>query len=850
MRPHGSQSAIEKETGRVRPNYLSGLYGGITTRQARTIARLPGVETAAPIAMLGQILQTVAYPLDVTDLMSDATGPALLRYRTTEHSSRGLATVAGPAGYVYLTDRPMHLDFGSDDLATVERVGGRKVPVCRDISYGDVSSPFDPLSSWTAQCWSRLGGMSGERWPVEDERIVAYLRFTFPVLLAAVDPDAEAALTGVDDAVVRGRYLKHDDAATPSDPDGVEVPVLASSTSLVDQVSTVRIDRLGSATIAGLRAPRGGLSFAQARRLVLKAPGEPVATEQLDADELHQEWLYGSGDIYPRLMFTTSAVSYRPDGPDLAAVPRTSDVSVWRSSLYSNEAFAIVPPAASDTGYRTVTPVPPGETARFLQLSTIGEFDPRKVSTGSALSEVPLETYQVPRAEPADAATRELLSGKPLLPDTNPAGYLQSPPLLLTSMAALPAFTSENSVDYPSDSPIPKAPVSVVRVRVEGVTGADDESRERIRLAAEQIRESTGLDVDVMTGSSPHPTTVHLPATRHGAPALSLTENWVDKGVATVLLEAIDRKSVALFLLILLTSAVSVGISATAAVRARRTQLGVLSCLGWRPGTIVRSVLADLLAVGAVAGMVGALVSVPVGVLLDVDLAWWRALVAVPGAVLVVLVAGIVPALAASRAVPADAVRPAVSTPRRPTRLRGTASMALGYLRRTPGRVVAATLTLALAVASLTMLIGIVAGFHDTVVGSLLGNAVSVQVRGVDIAAGVLVGVLALGSLADILYLDIREQASSYASLQAAGWRDLTLGALIVQQAVLIGLLGALVGAAAGLSVLSRLTPLNTTVWWSTALIAVLAVVLAGGVALLPAASLRRLPTAVLLSEE
>lgn len=857
VRPHGSRSAIERETGQVRPNYLSGIFGGITNAQARTIGSLEGVQTAAPIAMLGEVLETVNFPVDVTSMVA-SDGPTLLRFRTTEHTTRGLASVPGPSGYVYVASKPLALDLNADDLPVVERVGGRSVPVCRDLAQGEASSPFQPIARWSAQCWDPFSGQSGERWPTAPGRYHAALRFTFPVLVAAVDPEAEADLTGLPSAMVSGRYLDDADGPESSGSEDVSVPVLASSRSLVDQVASVNIDRLSNATIDRLRT---GLSLKAARRLVEHATGQRVAARRIDEQRVHRHWLDSTGPggeagvIYPRLLFTTSPVGYRQSGAGLTPLTRKHDDSAWRTSIYTNEPFAAVPAAASDTAFRSITAVPaqldPATgSLHQLKLTTVGEFDPGKISSGPALSEVPLETYHPPSAAPADDRSRRLLRGQELLPDTNPAGYLQSPPLLLTTISSIAAFTNEHSFAYPPGSPTPTAPVSVVRVRVDGVTGADAESRERVRVVAEQIRERTGLDVDIMTGSSPHPTTVQLPATRHHAPQLTVVENWIDKGVATVLMDAIDRKSLALFLLVLATSAVAVGISATASVRARRTQLGVLSCLGWRPWTILRSVLADLLVVGVLAGAAGAVLAAPISLALGVDLQWWRALVALPGAVLIVLAAGLVPAATAARAVPADAVRPAISAVRRPTRLRGTASLARSYLRRTPGRAAAAVSTLALAVASLTILAGIVIGFHDTVVGTLLGNAVSVQVRGVDIAAAVLMTVLALGSLIDILYLDIREQAPSYASLQATGWRDRTLGELIVHQAVLIAAAGAAFGAMAGLATLAWLGSINTTVLLTTIAVTVLAVALGGIAALLPARSLRRLPTAVLLSEE
>ena len=72
--------------------------------------------------------------------------------------------------------------------------------------------------------------------------------------------------------------------------------------------------------------------------------------------------------------------------------------------------------------------------------------------------------------------------------------------------------------------------------------------------------------------------------------------------------------------------------------------------------------------------------------------------------------------------------------------------------------------------AALTLLIGVTLAFRGAVVGSLLGDAVTVQVRGVDyvaVAATVALGVLAV---ADALLISISERApNSPRSARSAG---------------------------------------------------------------------------------
>ncbi len=81
VRPRGAQSQLEAQTGTVQPNFLSGLYGGITLADYRQIQHLPGVEVAAPVAMVGYSLpiQPIAVPLPASAL--SGSGPAAVPLR-------------------------------------------------------------------------------------------------------------------------------------------------------------------------------------------------------------------------------------------------------------------------------------------------------------------------------------------------------------------------------------------------------------------------------------------------------------------------------------------------------------------------------------------------------------------------------------------------------------------------------------------------------------------------------------------------------------------------------------------------------------------------------------------------
>src|SRR4051794_11099135 len=61
VRPRGSKTVLERQQGLVPPNYLSGIFGGITLKQWREVLQMRGVAVAAPIANIGYILP-LGYP--------------------------------------------------------------------------------------------------------------------------------------------------------------------------------------------------------------------------------------------------------------------------------------------------------------------------------------------------------------------------------------------------------------------------------------------------------------------------------------------------------------------------------------------------------------------------------------------------------------------------------------------------------------------------------------------------------------------------------------------------------------------------------------------------------------------
>lgn len=875
VRPKGARTALEEQRGLVRANYLSGTYRGITVPQWEQVKAIPGVEVSAPVAMIGYVRAAGSVRIDITDLLDPNATRQLFRFVPTWSAERGLTTVPDAGTYVYVTKRPVVYPATSTPRndGLVEYVDGT-------VLRYDANCPLRPLevledgSRRTICDMNRLGGSATGLTERERTHLVivqalpdgsfvsqdrgvlggqARLSVNMPwpvtVLMAAVDPEQEDRLVGLRDAVTLGRALQASDGPSIwKDPKwGMaydSAPVLISERPYVDESMRVDVERLSGDVAARLaQADNADQQYAG----VEAAIGVHVASSEhsiADAygDVLDRE-VGGFSLVDAEVVIQSGSPSYdvSADGglrPKAVAV----DEELWRRG--GRGAAYGVPATAGDVAFRPATRAPRG-TQTGIRLERLGTFDPEKLASFSALTQLPLETYFPPQAIGADEPSRQALGGRPLLPSSNPGGYLASPPLVLTTLRAAPTLLGQAGTGGREDF------ISAIRVRVAGVERFDAVTRERVRLVAEEIARITGLEVDVTMGSSATGQTVHLPAGKFGRPDLALREPWTKKGVAALIVRAIDRKSLALSFLVIVVCALFLGVAVAAAARNRRTEFAVLACLGWPARRIGALVVVEVALVGLLAGVVGLALSLPLARLFGLHVPWRHALLAVPVGLGLALVAAALPALRAAGSHPAEAFRAGLAPAKRAAKRISIGRLALGNLRRVPGRSLLGAVSLAVPVCGLTLLVAVTWAFHGTVVGTVLGDAVAVRVRGVDTAAIALTMVMGVIAVADVLFLNLRERAAEVSLLRAAGWHEGVLARLVVWEAIGLGLLGGVVGAGAGLVLTSWLAGMVTA-----QLVTVATLVLAGSLlvavlaSFVPVAMLRRLPMASLLEEE
>jgi putative ABC transport system permease protein len=854
VRPAHAQSREERRHGLIRPGTLTEIPGGITLGQWRRILQLPGIEVAAPIATIGYALPEASTPIDLT-ADRRGKGPALFRVDVTRVTDRGMTRRRDTPLYAFVTDQELLPARPSaptpvDQAPSLDLGGGTTRHVCITGEYDRApQGPYDPINRGGLTCASTRTGQDGDGFgALPRHHVGVHVPTTVPVVIAGIDPVQEERLTGLAGSLVSGRNLRTNDR--PADSFIPRVPVLVSSRPYTDEAVDVSVVRLRRSDALALRR---ATSVGRTRRVLRQARGTQVRRVHISAAAAHRALVQDMttrGRDHPAVTdyWTVSEVALTAAGDVLHPKPAHNGNDVWQSA--ADFGFVPAPLSAKDASYRRMT-VHEGATVAnlgsvFGTISAVGQFDPSRLASGDPERDKVLNLYAAPGLMGADDHSRRLLGGRALLPNGNIAGYLTQPPTVLTNLRSLSQFKSPNY--KPAD---PLAPISVIRVRVAGVHGIDAVSRERVRQAAQEIQQHTHLAVDLVIGSSATDRVVALPGTRGGRPALRLEERWLRKGVAVAILQAVDRKSLALFVLILAVGALFITNATSAAVAARRGELALLACTGWSPSRLFAAALAEVMSIGLLAGVAGAAISLPLSDAAGTSPSLARSALAIPAALMLTLLAGAVPALRAARAHPAGAVRPAVLAARAARSPRTLVGMAFGSVIRTPQRTFIGALSLAVGVTALTVLLTIVVGFKGSVVGSVLGDAVSVQVRTVDLVAVGTVIALSAITICDVLYLNIRERAAELAVLRAVGWSDWHVAALVCLEALWLGVLGAVVGVVFGLAAGSVLTGgLQTASYTTAAASLAMGILITLAASVVPALLTRRLSATELLAAD
>jgi len=775
IRPPDSLTEIEGAQGLVRPNYVSALGGGgITVAQLAAIRQLPSVDVAAPIAISGYAfwrLQGIGVVLPRPKV-----GDPVQVYRISvrETADAGASTypiqvhylVVSSTGWFKVNPRTLRGELTADGI---------------HMTCASTAVTGDEVSCWAPnQCFGDTCG------PAEDPPGYG-LEMLQPVLVAGIDPIAEAKLAGLDRCLVGGRYLDVRDvpqAAPDRDPPGTVLPALVSDRSFIDATMTATLDQA-----------------ADPKPIVRGTDPERVAgwthSGRVDqtVDSLYHQYLAQVGqevDEWPLWSAGDVAYTQEEGGGSLVAASRSADQAVLQRAnfqLFGAGEMLARPPELQDSWFRQIRQHGYTGTAGDRYWSPVGTYNPECLPGFNQLAGgAGLEAYAVPRAKLAD--------GRELLPNRSLAGYLNTPPVILTTLDSAAWLADPSRFSGGAG----KSFISAIRVRISGLDGPAPSAERKLARVAAEIREATGLAVDVVKGSSTKPITVDLPAGRFGRPPMHVMEGWSVKGVAIRFTNAVSLQNLALFALALLAAAVLVGTTTYIAARRRHAEFGVLRALGWPTWRIGGLVVAETALLGIGVGLLTIVVSFAAAAWLPQGVIGLALISAVPLALGIGVVAALPAALATSRSTTISRIaRPSRRRSSRP--IRSVAALGLADMVRTwKVEAFAAAAIIGLSAAVLATLILIVVAFRGELDATVLGTDLAGRVRPFHfVLAGMTVLIASLGG-GQIFSLSYLERRPHLAMLRALGWSRADVRTLIAAQALGIGVCAAILMAGAMLA--------------------------------------------------
>lgn len=806
VRPPDSQTPLERSQGLVRPNFLSSSAGGISMQQLDAVRQVQGVDVAAPIAILGYSYWPAAVPIDLSSLVRSGQNLQVFRLRITASADAGMSTIP-------FTSAPYEVVAPH---GTLHDVGGAEVTTSSTLVFpgGAIDcSSFDPASE---SCWAPniacpgcqfvpffptnlVGNSAGKSSPGWTES------FAQPLLVAAIDPEAEAKLTGVDRCVTQGAYLKS--APLKSQPrqgtfpwPTVSIPALVSTNAFVDETFHVEIDESSQAASllhGGHPDQLGGWA--------------PVLTKEFTAQSVYSTFVGQRSSVFGATLFVRPGdVTYQSTAPDhLVADLQQPNLDVYADAVLGTPLAQQVPSEALDDWFRPLTKATWDNTstnshAALAGWQPVGSYDPSCIPGFNELGAGQLQTYAPPQVS--------LPNGKPLLPSRSAAGYVNTPPLLLTTLQAAQFFS--DPIQYSGG--LGDKFISAIRVRVAGVETPGPASQARLSRVAAQIKATTGLAVDIIRGSSPRAIQVDLPAGKFGRPAVTVTEPWAVKGVAFTFLRAVSSQNLALFGLVLVGAMVLVGETGYISVRRRRREFGVLRGLGWRASSIAWLVELEMLVLGLGTGLVALIAGIPIISRLGMGTSASQLGAVVPLAVLMAALAGLVPALSAGRGSAAAAMEStghaAITHRRPPNGLMGVAWLELRSQWRAEGALGAAAIALGAAILGVVVLISV--AFRGQLDTTVLGTYLAGQVRPFHfVLAGLTLAVGAIAA-AEVVTLSYLERRANLGALRALGWPASAVVRFLATQATILGLAGGLASAVAVTAVGILLRAPYTAIGW------------------------------------
>ena len=156
-------------------------------------------------------------------------GRQLYRATTTWVSENDTARIQEAPTYVYVTPDQVQMQPSTGAVDETLPNGSSAIPCPPEALTG---GPFSYAQQGNAWCWSKADGRGTSTpllSPALGNRPGFGVEWDFPMLIAAIDPQAEAELDGLDHAVTSGQYLP--ETLGPQFQNGAAFPLMATTDS-------------------------------------------------------------------------------------------------------------------------------------------------------------------------------------------------------------------------------------------------------------------------------------------------------------------------------------------------------------------------------------------------------------------------------------------------------------------------------------------------------------------------------------------------------------------------------------------------------------------------------------------
>ncbi|HEU5139621.1 MAG TPA: FtsX-like permease family protein [Bacillales bacterium] len=762
VRPQGSRSVTE-DKHLLEPNYLSGISEGISLDQFDEIKQMKGVEVAAPIAMIGYIRYFIPF-----------------QELNPKHNG------------VYRVHKKWSVDIGprkNVDGGSYYFVVGPWVPDGHGDGYG--AHPYDghPLTA------------------------------SFQVLLAGIDPEAEAKLVGLDEAIIdigQSRYFKGSDKSHSHHIEGLnetlkqtEIPVLISNREFVDETYTYTVEKLD--------LPFNNKKvFHKTMEMVKEKGGKPYLNKVLavdsgqrysiTAEKAHKRLLKKITGIDPKsgkkatLPFDDKGrdfhwMAFRPS--PLHVRPVTSPFSKRWPFAYESKTFQDETPVFPTVPKETYRPVNVfgTDSSGWLRVETnwIGIYDPGKLKISQdPLTQLPMETYR-----PASAKLALDPNGEPINPliEIKPAdnsySFLTKPPMMLTTIEAAEKLLGDH-------------PISAIRIKVAGVDELTEKSQQKLEEIAGEIENKTGLITDITLGSSPQPALTHIPA-KGDIPELGwIQQPWVKLGSSFAIFKETKVGFSGVIGSVMLVAVVYVFASLLVSLLARRKEFAVLLAIGWRPRQLSKLVFLE-------AGILGVFVAVVswtiLGLVLSVhqtETSLTRLFLTGLFGLVIYELGAVIPAILATHIKPSEALQSGEisQNSRRWLRTRSIFSMSLNHLFGKWRRSQLSIAAIAVPSSLLAFFLFVTFRLKGVMYTTWLGQYVALEVGPQHYVAMAVALLIAILTTAEVMWQNVSERQPEISLLRAIGWSGQSVRWLVLLEGGFSGMAAAIVGLAAALGII------------------------------------------------